>query len=44
MGGHDFGLRRNPTQIGEDTADLLKELGYGSDEIAKLVKDGVVAD
>ena len=43
MGDHDFGLRRNPPQIGEDTTDLLKDLGYDEDQIANLVKDGVVA-
>jgi crotonobetainyl-CoA:carnitine CoA-transferase CaiB-like acyl-CoA transferase len=43
MGDHDFGLRRNPPQIGEDTADLLAELGYGEEDIANLVETGVVA-
>jgi crotonobetainyl-CoA:carnitine CoA-transferase CaiB-like acyl-CoA transferase len=43
MGDHDFNLRRNPPQIGEDTADLLAELGYGADEIEKLAEEGVVA-
>jgi len=43
MGDHDFGLRRNPPQIGEDTTDLLKDLGYDEDQIAKLVEEGVVA-
>lgn len=43
MGDHDFGLRRNPPQIGEDTMDLLTELGYSEDEIEKLTEDGVVA-
>jgi len=43
MGDHDFGLRRNPPQIGEDTTDLLKDLGYTEDQIAKLVEEGVVA-
>ncbi len=43
MGNHDFGLRRNPPQIGEDTADLLKELGYSEVQIEKLTNDGVVA-
>jgi crotonobetainyl-CoA:carnitine CoA-transferase CaiB-like acyl-CoA transferase len=43
MGDHDFGLRRNPPRIGEDTADLLAELGYSEDEISTLVGEGVVA-
>jgi len=43
MGDYDFGLRRNPPQIGEDTAALLTELGYDDDEIASLVEEGVVA-
>jgi len=29
--------------LGEDTTDLLKDLGYDGDQIAKLVEDGVVA-
>lgn len=43
MGYHDFGLRRNPPQIGEDTTDLLEDLGYSEDRIAGLVDEGVVA-
>jgi crotonobetainyl-CoA:carnitine CoA-transferase CaiB-like acyl-CoA transferase len=43
MGDHDFGLRRNPPQIGEDTTDLLKELGYTEEQVGKLMDDGVVA-
>ncbi len=43
MGGHDFGLRRNPPQIGEDTTDLLRDLGYSDEQIEKLTDDGVVA-
>ena len=43
MGSHDFGLRRNPPQIGGDSTDLLKELGYTDEQIAALVAGGVVA-
>lgn len=43
MGEYDFGLRRNPPQIGEDTADLLAELGYDQEDIARLAEEGVVA-
>jgi len=43
MGDHDFALRRDPPQIGEDTTDLLKDLGDDEDQIAKLVEEGVVA-
>ncbi len=43
MGNHDFALRRNPPQIGEDTTDLLNGLGYSDEEIAKFVEDAVVA-
>ncbi|HSN53322.1 MAG TPA: CaiB/BaiF CoA-transferase family protein [Candidatus Sulfomarinibacteraceae bacterium] len=43
MDAYDFRLRRNPPQIGEDTAALLDELGYDADEIGKLVDEGVVA-
>lgn len=35
-------LRRSPPQIGEDTADLLAELGYSAQEIAALEQSGVV--
>jgi len=43
MGDHDFALRRNPPQVGEDTTDLLKDLGYSDEQIAKLVDNSVVA-
>jgi crotonobetainyl-CoA:carnitine CoA-transferase CaiB-like acyl-CoA transferase len=39
----NFGLRRNPPQIGEGTAEILGELGYSSDDIARLAGDGVIA-
>jgi crotonobetainyl-CoA:carnitine CoA-transferase CaiB-like acyl-CoA transferase len=35
-------LRRRPPLLGEDTADVLRELGYSSAEVEKLRADGVV--
>jgi crotonobetainyl-CoA:carnitine CoA-transferase CaiB-like acyl-CoA transferase len=43
MDGADFGLRRNPPQIGEDTEDLLTELGYTREQIARLAAEGVIS-
>ncbi len=43
IAGYDFGLRRNPPRIGEDTEDLLIELGYDETQIARLAEAGVVA-
>jgi crotonobetainyl-CoA:carnitine CoA-transferase CaiB-like acyl-CoA transferase len=40
---HDFGLRRDPPQVGEGTADLLEELGYTEEQIADLAARQVVA-
>ncbi|MBP7064468.1 CaiB/BaiF CoA-transferase family protein [Ferrovibrio sp.] len=33
-------LRRSPPQVGEDSADLLVELGYSAEEIAAMVAAG----
>jgi crotonobetainyl-CoA:carnitine CoA-transferase CaiB-like acyl-CoA transferase len=41
-GGPD-GVRRNGPRIGEDTFEVLGELGYGTDEIASLVERAVVS-
>jgi crotonobetainyl-CoA:carnitine CoA-transferase CaiB-like acyl-CoA transferase len=41
-GGPD-GIRRNGPRIGEDTFEVLGELGYGPDEIASLVERAVVS-
>ncbi len=43
MDEYDFGLRRNPPRIGEDTVELLKELGYNEEQIADLAAQEVVA-
>lgn len=40
--GFDFGLRRDPPGIGEHTAEVLGELGYGPGDLADLEASGVV--
>jgi crotonobetainyl-CoA:carnitine CoA-transferase CaiB-like acyl-CoA transferase len=39
----DFGLRYNPPQVGEHTAEVLAELGFSEQQIGELVERGVVA-
>ena len=41
MDGRSFGLRSQPSKLGENGAEVLHWLGYRTDEIAALVRDGV---
>ena len=42
MGEYDFGLRSNPPQLGSDTREVLRGLGYGDEEISRLIEEKVV--
>jgi crotonobetainyl-CoA:carnitine CoA-transferase CaiB-like acyl-CoA transferase len=42
MNGHGFGLRADPPPVGNATGDLLRELGYGPEEIMSLNAEGIV--
>ncbi|MCH9672154.1 MAG: CoA transferase [Gammaproteobacteria bacterium] len=42
MGGHDFGLRRQPPIAGEHSVEILTELGMSGEEITALVGRGEV--
>jgi len=42
MSPHDFGLRLDPPQIGENTRDILSDLGYTPQQIEELSEAGIV--
>ena len=42
VGNHDFGLRRQPPEPGEHTAEALAEAGFTAEEIAGLAASGAV--
>ena len=43
MNDADFGIRRNPPEIGQDTDALLLDMGYGADEIDELRRHNAIA-
>ncbi len=43
IGGERPPLRRPPPRLGEDTTEVLRELGYGDEQIWGWDQDGVVA-
>jgi len=42
VGRHDFGLRRQPPKVGENTVEVLAEAGFTPDEIAGLAGEGAI--
>jgi succinate--hydroxymethylglutarate CoA-transferase len=42
FGGMEMKARRNPPLLGEHTEEVLKEMGYGEEELALLRTDGIV--
>jgi len=43
MNGKRLGVRLNPPKSGEQTLEILKELGYSDDDLRKLSSDGAIA-
>lgn len=43
IGAHDLGLREQPPSIGQDTIELLSELGFSSETLRALEREGVIA-
>ena len=42
MNGERLGVRAGPPKSGEHSAEILNELGFSSEEIAKLSDSGVI--
>lgn len=42
MDGERLGIRHNPPKTGEQTHEILEQLGYSSEQISRLVADGSV--
>ncbi len=42
--GNDLRTTRVPPGAGEHTREILAELGYGDEQIAALVADGIVVE
>ena len=42
VGRHDFGLRRQPPEIGAHTVEILREIGLGGRELADLEARGII--
>jgi len=41
MSGRSFGIRSQPSKLGENDAGVLRRLGYSDGEVAQLARDGV---
>ena len=42
LGEEDFDIRNDPPGIGEQTADILAELGYAAEEIEQLKEEEII--